>query len=90
MYLSITERTRESLQKNIRMVFPGFNSGLIDAAQSTATALMANMVSLIPYVPADVISSRMVSSITALTIHHIHHHHHHHHNHNLHHHRSSY
>ena len=47
VYLSITERTREVLQKNIRTVFPGFNSGLIDAAQSTATALMASMVSLL-------------------------------------------
>ena len=62
VYLSITETTREVLQKNIRTVFPGFSSGLIDAAQSSATALAANIVSLIPYVPADVISSRMVGT----------------------------
>jgi hypothetical protein len=59
-YLSITESSREILQKNIKRVLPNASSATVDAMQSSATALMANMVSLIPYVPADVISSRMI------------------------------
>lgn len=60
VYLSITESSREILQKNIKRVLPNASSMTVDTLQSSGTALAANMISLVPYVPADVISSRMV------------------------------
>ena len=60
VYLSITEKTRETFQTSLKKMLPTMNGVAIDTAQSAATALLANAFSLLPFVPAEVISSRMI------------------------------
>ena len=60
IYLTITESTRESFQRTLKNVFPSLPSALIDGMQSAGTSVIANGVSYIPFVPAEVISSRMM------------------------------
>lgn len=60
VYLTITESSRETLQRSFRILFPNFSSASIDGLQSVGSSIIANTVSYIPYVPAEVISSRMM------------------------------
>ena len=61
VYLQITEKTREVFQTRLRGMAPPATPGVvIDTAQSAATAFLANAVSLVPFVPAEVVSSRMI------------------------------
>lgn len=60
MYLTITEASRESFQKSLKIIFPTMPSAFIDGVQASATSVLANAVSYVPYVPAEVISSRMM------------------------------
>jgi Mitochondrial carrier protein len=59
-YLTITEATRESFQKTLKNFLPSLPSAVIDGLQSAGTSVVANAVSYVPYVPAEVISSRMM------------------------------
>lgn len=60
VYLTITESSRETLQHSFKTIFPKFSSASIDGFQSVGSSVIANTVSYIPYVPAEVISSRMI------------------------------
>jgi hypothetical protein len=60
IYLTITESTRESFQKSLRSILPDASSATIDGLQASGTSIIANAVSYVPYVPAEVISSRMM------------------------------
>ena len=60
VYLTITEASRELFQKSLRTIFPTMPSAGIDAFQAAGTSIIANTISYIPYVPAEVISSRMM------------------------------
>ena len=60
IYLTITESTREKFQRALKSVFPSLPSAVIDGMQSAGTSVIANVVSYVPFVPAEVISSRMM------------------------------
>ena len=60
MYLTITEASRESFQRSLKTIFPTLPSAMVDGLQASGTSVIANAVSYIPYVPAEVISSRMM------------------------------
>lgn len=60
MYLTITEASRECFQKSLKTLFPTMPSAVIDGLQAGGTSVIANAISYIPYVPAEVISSRMM------------------------------
>lgn len=61
IYLIITESSRESLQNKIKMIYPNILPLYLDSMQSFISSIAANAVSLIPYVPADVISCRLIT-----------------------------
>lgn len=60
VYFNIVEITREKFQKSLRNAFPSMSPVMVDGVQATASALIANFISLIPYVPAELISSRLI------------------------------
>lgn len=60
LYFNTTESSREWLQRRIRQVFPTLTSDIIDGFQSALSSIAANSVSLLAYVPADVVSSRLI------------------------------
>lgn len=60
IYFTITEATRELFQKSLKNLLPNMPSMYIDGMQSCSTSVIANTISYIPYVPAEVISSRMI------------------------------
>jgi hypothetical protein len=60
MYLHATEVSREYLQDTLRSCFPEAPATVIDMVQTTASSIVANVVSNIPYVPAEVISNKMI------------------------------
>jgi hypothetical protein len=60
MYLTITETTREKFQRSLKKLLPNLSNNTIDGLQASATSVVANVVSYVPYVPAEVISSRMM------------------------------
>jgi hypothetical protein len=60
IYFNIVEITRERFQKALRHSFPSLPPMVIDGAQSVASAIVANFISLIPFVPAELISSRLI------------------------------
>jgi len=61
IYLIITESSRESLQNKIKVFYPTISPIYLDTIQSFASSIVANAVSLVPYVPADVISCRLIT-----------------------------
>ena len=60
VYLTITESSRETLQRSLKILLPNFSSASIDGLQSVGSSVIANTISYVPYVPAEVISSRMI------------------------------
>lgn len=60
IYFSVTESSREYLQGNMRRFLPGLSDPVIDGMQSLLSSVIANVTSLVPYVPAEVISSRLI------------------------------
>lgn len=60
LYLSITESSRELLQSKLFNRFPDASPAIVDAAQVATSSVLANAVSLIPYMPADVLSCRLI------------------------------
>jgi len=60
IYITITEGTREPLQKHATNMFPSASPIIIDAIQAGATSVLANAASLISYVPGEVVSCRMM------------------------------
>ena len=60
IYLELTESTREIFQNKLKFVFPNLSLVYVDGIQSLASGLIANAVSLIPFVPADVLSARLI------------------------------
>jgi Mitochondrial carrier protein len=60
VYLSIVESTRERFQHALKKILPGCSSFAIDGIQSLMTSVIANGVSLLVWVPAEVISSKMI------------------------------
>ena len=61
IYLVITESSRESLQNKIKAFYPTISPLYLDSMQSFVSSIVANAVSLLPYVPADVISCRLIT-----------------------------
>lgn len=60
IYLELTESTREALQSKLKSVFPKLSLVYFDGIQSFVSGLISNSVSLIPFVPADVLSARLI------------------------------
>lgn len=60
VYFNIVEITRERFQKSLRHAFPNMSPVMVDGLQASASAVIANFISLIPYVPAELISSRLI------------------------------
>jgi len=60
VYFNIIEVTREKFQKSLRKTFPTWSSPVVDGVQAIGSSIIANFISLIPYVPAEVISSRLI------------------------------
>lgn len=60
VYFNIIELTREKFQKSLRKTFPTWSAPMVDGVQAVSSSLIANFISLIPYVPAEVISSRLI------------------------------
>jgi hypothetical protein len=60
LYLEITESSREYFQAVLRRAFPGVSNTVSDAMQASMSSVLANGASLIPYVPGEVLSSRMI------------------------------
>lgn len=57
IYFNATESSREYLQKEINAL--SLSPSTVDAIQSILTSCIANSTSLIPYVPGEVVSSRL-------------------------------
>jgi hypothetical protein len=68
MYLHSTELSREYLQRKLKAPEDASSDGMftlrhqaaIDIVQTTLSSILANLISNIPYVPAEVISNRMI------------------------------
>jgi hypothetical protein len=60
IYFNIIEITREKFQKSLRKTFPTWSSPVVDGVQAVGSSIIANFISLVPYVPAEVISSRLI------------------------------
>jgi len=61
IYVWIQERTREFFRHELKKLMPKASATLIEGAQSLASSIIANGVSLVPYVPGEVITSRMIT-----------------------------
>ena len=60
LYIKLTESTREVFQNKLKSLFPKLSFVYVDGIQAAMTGLVSNAISLIPYVPADVISARLI------------------------------
>jgi solute carrier family 25 protein 44 len=60
VYFSLIESSREHIQPLIFAAAPSLKPEAVEVIQSGASALLANFVSLVPYVPAEVVSSRLI------------------------------
>jgi hypothetical protein len=60
IYIQTVEYTRETIQRKIKRSFPELNPHAVDVIQAIASSGVANFLSLIPYVPAEVLSSRLI------------------------------
>ena len=68
VYFSIIEAGREVLQPALMKLNPNMPKEVVEVVQSGATSLVANVISLAPYVPAEVISSRIITSPSKTSI----------------------
>lgn len=55
LYFSVNEYTRELIQDSLHGRFFNLSPVFVDGIQSIASGVIANSLSLIPFVPADVI-----------------------------------
>jgi hypothetical protein len=60
IYFTITETSREYLQRQFKKLMPNASRTTIDGMQAACSAIVANSISYVPYLPADVLSSRMM------------------------------
>lgn len=60
IYFDLMEKTREIFQVKFRSIFPNAPSLVIDGLQTTCSSVVATFVSLIPFVPGEVLSSRLI------------------------------
>ncbi len=61
IYCLTTEYTREAIQSFLSTRFPNLSPTAVDTIQAPISSFLANAVSLVPYVPAEVVASRMMS-----------------------------
>eukprot|EP01039_Chlorochromonas_danica_P007557 gene7557-8357_t len=59
-YYSAMEHSRELTQRNLKTFFPNTSIVVIDMIQTLSSSIIASFLSRIPYVPAEVISTRMI------------------------------
>ena len=59
-YASAIESSREALQVPLKKTFPSVPLWVIDGFQSAVSGIVATFLSLIPYNPAEVVSTRMM------------------------------
>lgn len=62
IYFSSIESSRESLQPLVLQVMPSLSSEGVELIQACFSSIVSNFISLIPYVPAEVVSSRIIVS----------------------------
>jgi len=60
IYFTITESSREYMQVALPSFLPSIGPSRIDLIQATLSSVVANAVSLVPYVPAELISCRLM------------------------------
>jgi hypothetical protein len=60
IYISTLEISREYFQKSFKTAFPSLSPYSIDLMQAIASSVIANAFSIVPYVPAEVLSSRLM------------------------------
>jgi hypothetical protein len=60
IYFDLMEKSRETFQHNFRNLFPTAPDFVIDGLQATCSSVIATFVSLIPFVPGEVLSSRLI------------------------------
>lgn len=60
IYIQTVEYTRENIQKRINRAFPNINPHVVDVIQAVASSTVANVLSLIPSVPGEVLASRVI------------------------------
>jgi hypothetical protein len=68
LYFTAIESSREIFQPIIINTFPHLPKEAVELLQSSTTAVFANFISLIPYVPAEVMSARMIVHPTRTSI----------------------
>ena len=60
IYFGMIEATREMFQKQFKSALPNAPEIVIDLLQTSCSSVIATFVSLIPYVPAEVLSSKLI------------------------------
>jgi hypothetical protein len=60
IYFGALEATRELFQEQFKSILPTAPEMAIDLLQTTCSSIVATFVSLIPYVPAEVLSSKLI------------------------------
>ncbi len=60
IYISTIEFSREYFQTQYRIAFPNMSSFSIDLLQAISSSIIANVLSIVPYVPGEVLSSRLI------------------------------
>lgn len=64
MYFAMMESSREYFQREYRILFPNTSRVAIDWMQAASTAVLSICVSNLPFVPAEVLMSRLIVSRT--------------------------
>lgn len=59
-YYAIFESSREMLLREVKTMHPRISHGMLDFLQALGSSALATFVSRIPYVPAEVISSKLI------------------------------
>lgn len=62
IYFSSIESSRETLQPIVLQIIPSLSPEGIEILQAGCSSVISNFISLIPYVPAEVVSSRIIVS----------------------------
>ncbi len=60
IYFDLMEKTRELFQEGFRNSFPGASPLIVDGLQTVCSSMVATFISLIPFVPGEVLSSRLI------------------------------
>jgi hypothetical protein len=56
----VTESSRELIQTSLQNSFPLLSATVVDGLQAFGSSILANSLALLPYVPGEVVSSRLI------------------------------